>query len=72
MTAMPGIDPARLLHESLESASPDVLQALLSTVSDVLMGVEIDAAPAGAQVPSRHFGYWPRTSAWIPRPVACA
>ena len=56
MTAVPSIDPARFLHEQLESASPDLLRELLSTFIEVLMSAEADAvcgAPYGASSPER-------------------
>jgi hypothetical protein len=37
MAAKPSIDPARLLEEQLESASPDLLPSLLSTFIQALM-----------------------------------
>ncbi len=43
MTAMPSIDPARLLTEQLERAEPDLLRALLTTFVQALMGAEADA-----------------------------
>ncbi len=43
MTAKPSIDPARLLEEQLESASPDLLRSLLSTFIQTLMSAEADA-----------------------------
>ena len=56
MAAKPIIDPVRLLHEQLESASPDLLRSLLSTFIDALMGAEADAlcgAPYGLPSPDR-------------------
>jgi transposase-like protein len=41
--AVPSIDPARFLHEHLESASPDLLRHLLTTFIDTLMSAEADA-----------------------------
>ena len=43
MTANPGIDPARLLHEQLEEASPDLLRQMLSVFIQTLMSAEADA-----------------------------
>ncbi|MFL5311280.1 MAG: IS256 family transposase [Myxococcales bacterium] len=43
MAAKPSIDPAQVLHEQLESASPDLLRSLLSTFINALMGAEADA-----------------------------
>ncbi len=50
MTAPMSIDPARLLHEHLDHAAPDLLRHLLGTFIDALMGAEADAlcgAPYG-------------------------
>jgi putative transposase len=41
--AKSSIDPARFLHDQLESASPDLLRSMLSTFIDVLMSAEADA-----------------------------
>lgn len=35
MAAAPMLDPARLLHEQLESAWPDLLRSLLATFIDI-------------------------------------
>lgn len=43
MAAPSSIDPARLLHEQLESASPDLLRSLLTTFINTLMSAEADA-----------------------------
>ncbi len=43
MTAPSSIDPARVLHEHLAQASPDLMRELLSTFIDALMGAEADA-----------------------------
>src|SRR3954451_14553861 len=56
MAAMPSIDPARLLEEQLESASPDLLRQLLSTFIQALMSADADAvcgAPYGTSSPER-------------------
>jgi putative transposase len=56
MAAKPSIDPARMLHDQLAVASPDLLRELLSTFIDVLMGAEADAvcgAPYGTSSPDR-------------------
>jgi putative transposase len=56
MTAPSSIDPARFLHEQLESASPDLLRDLLSVFVEMLMSAEADAicgAPYGASSPER-------------------
>jgi hypothetical protein len=53
MTAPSSIDPARFLHDQLESASPDLLRSMLTTFINTLMSAEADAvcgAPYG--VPS--------------------
>jgi putative transposase len=50
------IDPARFLHEHLESASPDLLRHLLTTFINTLMSAEADAlcgAEYGASSPER-------------------
>lgn len=56
MTAKPSIDPARMLHDQLASASPDLLRSLLATFLDSLMSAEADAicgAPYGVSSPER-------------------
>jgi hypothetical protein len=56
MTANPSIDPARLLHEQLADASPDLLRQMLSTFIQTLMSAEADAlcgAPYGTAGPER-------------------
>jgi transposase-like protein len=56
MAAKPSIDPARMLHGQLESASPDLLRSLLTTFVDTLMPAEADAicgAPYGTPSPDR-------------------
>jgi putative transposase len=56
MAAKPSIDPARLLEEQLESASPDLLRSLLSTFIHTLMSAEADVfcgAPYGTSSPER-------------------
>jgi transposase-like protein len=50
MTAPSSIDPARFLHDQLESASPDLLRSMLATFINALMSAEADAvcgAPYG-------------------------
>src|SRR4051794_28256379 len=50
------IDPARLLHEHLASASPDLLRSLLTTFIDTLMSAEADVvcgAEYGTSSPQR-------------------
>ncbi len=47
------IDPAQMLNDQLESASPDLLRHLMSTFITTLMGAEVDAlCGAGYGVPS--------------------
>ena len=56
MTAPSSIDPARFLHEQLESASPDLLRQMLATFINALMSAEADAvcgAPYGLPGPDR-------------------
>jgi putative transposase len=56
MTAPSSIDPARFLHEQLESASPDLLRQMLATFINALMSAEADAvcgAPYGMPGPER-------------------
>src|SRR5262245_7600826 len=43
MAAKPSIEPARFLHDQVESASPDLLRSLLTTFVDALMSAEADA-----------------------------
>jgi putative transposase len=43
MTAPSSIGPARLLHEQLASAPPDLLRSLLTTFINTLMSAEADA-----------------------------
>jgi putative transposase len=44
MTAPESVDPAGLLREQIESASPDLLRAMVKTFADALMSAEADAA----------------------------
>ena len=44
MAAKPIIDPARMLHDQVASASPDLLRSLLTTFLDTLLP---DGEPAG-------------------------
>src|SRR3954465_4788527 len=44
MTAPKSVDPAGLLREQLESASPDMLRAMIKTFAEALMSAEADAA----------------------------
>jgi hypothetical protein len=44
MAAKPSIDPARMLHDQVASASPDLLRSLLTTFLDTLLP---DGEPAG-------------------------
>ena len=53
MTASKSVDPAGFLREQLESASPDLLRAMVKTFADALMSAEADAvcgAPYGESV----------------------
>src|SRR5215468_12006995 len=43
MTAPKSVDPAGFLHEQVESASPDLLRAMVKTFADALMSAEADA-----------------------------
>src|SRR5947207_15243836 len=43
MTAFKSVDPAGFLREQLESASPDLLRAMVKTFADALMSTEADA-----------------------------
>ncbi len=52
MTATPSIDPARLLHEQLAQASPDLLRELLTTFINALMSADADSV-CGAVYGSR-------------------
>ena len=56
MAAKPSIDPARMLHDQLESAAPDLLRSRLTTFRDTLRSAEADAicgAPYGMPGPDR-------------------
>jgi putative transposase len=56
MTAPSSIDPARFLHDQLESAPPDLLRSMLATFINALMSAEADAvcgAPYGLPGPDR-------------------
>ena len=44
MTAFESVDPAGLWREQIESASPDLLRAMVKTFADALMSAEADAA----------------------------
>src|SRR5215475_6768950 len=66
MTAPKSVDPAGFLREQVDSASPDLLRAMVKTFADALMSAEADAlcgAPYGQRseerVNSRN-GYRPR------------
>jgi putative transposase len=48
VTAPSSIDPARFLHDQLESASPDLLRSMLSTFINALMSAEADAVCGAA------------------------
>jgi putative transposase len=66
MTAPKSIDPAGFLREQAETASPDVLRAMVKTFADALMSAEADAlcgAPYGQRRDERtnsRNGYQPR------------
>src|SRR5918911_875221 len=56
MTAPKSADPAGVLREQLESASPDLLRAMVKTFADALMSTEADAicgAPYGQRSDER-------------------
>src|SRR5919205_737666 len=56
MTAPKSVDPAGFLREQLESASPDVLRAMVKTFAEALMSAEADAicgAPYGQRSSER-------------------
>jgi transposase-like protein len=56
MTAPKSVDPAGLLREQLEAASPDLLRAMVKTFADALMSAEADAvcgAGYGERSPDR-------------------
>jgi putative transposase len=56
MTAPKSVDPAGFLREQLESASPDVLRAMVKTFAEALMSAEADAvcgAPYGQRSEER-------------------
>jgi putative transposase len=56
MTAPKSVDPAGFLREQLESASPDLLRAMVKEMAEALMGAEADAvcgAPYGERSPER-------------------
>jgi putative transposase len=43
MAVEPSLNVAEVLREHLESASPDVLRAMVKTFADLLMSAEVDA-----------------------------
>lgn len=56
MTVNPSIDPARLIEDQLDQASPDLLRELLTVFINTLMSAEADAvcgAAYGTQSPER-------------------
>jgi transposase-like protein len=56
MTAPKSVDPAGFLREQLETASPDLLRAMVKTFADALMSAEADAvcgAPYGQRSDER-------------------
>ena len=48
MTVNPSIDPARMLEEQLDQASPDLLRQMLQVFINTLLGVEADAVCGAA------------------------
>jgi putative transposase len=66
MTAPKSVDPAGFLREQIESASPDLLRAMVKTFAEALMSAEADAicgAPYGQRSDERtnsRNGYRPR------------
>jgi len=66
MTAPKSVDPAGFLREQLESASPDLLRAMVKTFAEALMSAEADGicgAPYGVRSEERtnsRNGYRPR------------
>jgi putative transposase len=66
MAARESVDPAGFLREQLESASPDLLRAMVKTFAEALMSAEADAvcgAPYGQRSEertNRRNGYRPR------------
>jgi hypothetical protein len=44
LTAPESVNPAGFLREQLESASPDLLRAMVKTFADALMSADADAA----------------------------
>src|SRR2546421_13081458 len=66
MTAPKSVDPAGLLREQLESASPDLLRAVVKPFAEALMSAEAEAicgAPYGQRSEERvnpRNGYRPR------------
>jgi putative transposase len=66
MTALESVTPAALVREHLESASPDLLRAMVKTFAEALMSAEADAicgAPYGQRSDERtnqRNGYRPR------------
>jgi transposase-like protein len=56
MTAPKSVDPARLLREQLDAASPDLLREMVKTFAEALMSAEADAvcgAPYGPRSEQR-------------------
>jgi hypothetical protein len=66
MAAKPSIDPARFLHDQLESASPDLLRSLLTTFVDALMSAEADAV-CGAACSAAPYTKLPSGRGYLPR-----
>jgi hypothetical protein len=48
MAVRDSVDAAGFLREQIESASPDLLRAMVKTFADVLMSAEADAGLRGA------------------------
>jgi transposase-like protein len=48
MTAPKSVDPVSVLREQLESASPDLLRAMVRTFADALMSADADAVCGAA------------------------
>jgi hypothetical protein len=82
MTAPSSIDPARFLHDQLESASPDLLRSMLATFVNALMSAEADAvcgASCGMPGPERvnvrngyrHRDSIPGPGRWMWRSPSC-
>ena len=51
MTAPKSVDPASFLREQLDSASPDLLRAMVKTFAEALMSAEVDAVCGAPELP---------------------